>query len=70
MTAKSEQCTGVVNLVDMYPTLIELCGLPENPVLDGRSFAPLLRNPERQSVRREPKHLTRAKLIEIPEILR
>ena len=30
----------------MYPTLIELCGLPENPVLDGRSFAPLLRNPD------------------------
>ena len=36
----------MVNLIDMYPTLIELCGLPENPVLDGRSFAPLLRNPD------------------------
>ena len=37
---------GVVNLIDMYPTLIELCDLPKNPVLDGRSFAPLLRNPD------------------------
>jgi arylsulfatase A-like enzyme len=45
-TPKGKQCRGVVNLIDMYPTLIELCRLPENPVLDGRSFAPLLRNPD------------------------
>jgi len=29
----------------MYPTLVELCGLPTNPRNDGRSFAQLLRNP-------------------------
>ncbi len=46
VTPKSKQCDGVVNLIDMYPTTVELCGLPENPVLDGRSFAPLLRNPD------------------------
>ena len=46
VTPKNRQCDGVVNLIDMYPTLIELCGLPENPVLDGRSFAPLLGNPD------------------------
>ncbi len=46
VTPKSRQCSGVVNLIDMYPTLIELCGLPENRVLDGRSFAPLLSNPD------------------------
>ena len=46
VTPKSKQCMGVVNLIDMYPTLVELCGLPGNPVLDGRSFAPLLRNPD------------------------
>ncbi|MBT3378176.1 MAG: sulfatase [Lentisphaerae bacterium] len=46
VTPGSKQCMGVVNLIDMYPTLIELCGLPENPVLDGRSFAKLLHNPD------------------------
>ena len=46
ITPKNRRCDGVVNLIDMYPTLIELCGLPENPVLDGRSFAALLGNPD------------------------
>jgi arylsulfatase A-like enzyme len=36
----------VVNLLDMYPTLVELCGLPPNPLNEGRSFAPLLKNPK------------------------
>jgi arylsulfatase A-like enzyme len=38
-------CYRLVNMIDFYPTLIGLCGLPERPVLDGRSFAPLLENP-------------------------
>ena len=29
----------------MYPTLLELCGLPPNPENDGRSFVRLLANP-------------------------
>lgn len=45
-TMKSRKdCTRAVNLIDFYPTLIELCDLPAKPDLDGRSFAPLLSNP-------------------------
>jgi arylsulfatase A-like enzyme len=38
-------CTGLVETVDIYPTLLDLCGLPPLPVSDGYSFAPLLANP-------------------------
>jgi len=40
------RCKRPVSLVDLYPTLIELCGLPDRDDLDGRSLAPLMRNPE------------------------
>ena len=32
--------------MDLFPTLIEVCGLPAKPEIDGRSLAPLLRNPQ------------------------
>lgn len=32
--------------LDIYPTLVDLCGLPENKMLEGKSFASLLDNPE------------------------
>ncbi len=35
-----------VNLLDIYPTLVELAGLEPQQGLDGRSLVPLLRNPE------------------------
>jgi len=35
-----------VNLLDIYPTLLELAGLPANAINDGRSLIPLLRNPD------------------------
>ncbi len=35
-----------VNLIDIYPTLIDLCKLPEKKNLAGRSIVPLLKKPE------------------------
>jgi arylsulfatase A-like enzyme len=35
-----------VELLSLYPTLIDLCGLPENPKLEGISLQPLLENPK------------------------
>jgi arylsulfatase A-like enzyme len=45
MTARQD-CPRLVNLIDLYPTLIDLCGLPAKPEIDGRSIAPLLRDPK------------------------
>ena len=45
VTKADFKCEGVVNLLDLYPTLVELCGLPPNPENEGRSFAALLDNP-------------------------
>ncbi|MAS64712.1 MAG: iduronate sulfatase [Coraliomargarita sp.] len=45
VTRDNIDCKGIVNLIDMYPTLIDLCGIPKNPDNDGRSFAQLLRDP-------------------------
>jgi arylsulfatase A-like enzyme len=35
-----------VNLIDLYPTLIDLAGLPKKNELVGRSFVPVLQNPD------------------------
>ena len=39
------RCASPVSLVDLYPTLVDLCGLPGRRDLDGRSLAPLVRSP-------------------------
>jgi arylsulfatase A-like enzyme len=37
-----------VSLLDLYPTLIKMCGLPENPLNQGRDLSPLLNKPNAQ----------------------
>jgi arylsulfatase A-like enzyme len=39
------RCAQPVNLIDIYPTLVDLCGLPPRPELEGLSLQPLLRDP-------------------------
>lgn len=39
----------IVNLLDLYPTLNDLCGLTERPGLEGRSLKPLIENPSLSS---------------------
>ena len=36
----------VVSLLDVYPTLVDLCELPPAPKLEGQSLLPLLKNPD------------------------
>ena len=39
-------CDRTVELVDIYPTLLDLAGVPERPELDGTSLRSLLEDPE------------------------
>jgi iduronate 2-sulfatase len=44
--AKGRGCSRTVELLDIYPTLAEVCGLEHTPAnLQGRSVTPLLENP-------------------------
>ncbi len=45
LTPGGEASTALVELVDLFPTLVDLFGLPAVPNLDGRSLTPLLRDP-------------------------
>jgi iduronate 2-sulfatase len=46
--SKGAQSSRVVSLLDIYPTLIDLCGLPRIEKLDGQSLVPLLHDPDRK----------------------
>jgi choline-sulfatase len=43
---KNARSTRPAELLDMYPTLFELCGLSERKDLEGHSLVPQLKNPE------------------------
>ncbi len=42
--SKNGRCTQPAELLDMYPTLVELCGLPPRTDLEGISLVPQLKN--------------------------
>lgn len=46
VTKAATKCERPVDLINIYPTLIELCGLKPKPELDGVSLVPLLKNPK------------------------
>jgi uncharacterized sulfatase len=43
--AKNTTCKRLVEYLDFYPTLLDLCGLPATPGIEGRSIRPLLEDP-------------------------
>jgi arylsulfatase A-like enzyme len=44
--AKAHSSSRIVELLDLYPTLTDLCGLPRPQGIEGHSLVPLLRNPK------------------------
>jgi iduronate 2-sulfatase len=46
--AAGQSCGGLVEFVDVYPTLCDLCGVAKPKGLEGVSLKPLLQNPKRK----------------------
>jgi len=46
ITKPGGRCSAPVSLIDIYPTLIDLCNLPAKKGIEGKSLLPLLKNPE------------------------
>lgn len=51
VSKNGERSGQVVSLLDIYPTLVDLCDLPVAPKLEGKSLTPLLANPGTTSQR-------------------
>jgi arylsulfatase A-like enzyme len=47
----SQQCDRPASLIDIYPTLVDLCGLETQEHLEGQSLVPFLSNPNAESTR-------------------
>jgi iduronate 2-sulfatase len=43
-----KKTSGLIEFIDIYPSLCELAGLPMPEHLQGRSFVPLMKNPDQQ----------------------
>lgn len=46
LTKPGTRCGRTVSLLDIYPTLVDVCGLPAPPQLEGKSLRPLLADPK------------------------
>jgi len=46
VTEAGGRCPRPVSMLDIYPTLIDLCGLSDKSGLEGRSLLPLLKDPQ------------------------
>ena len=44
--SRGKECSVPISLIDLYPSLLDLCGLPAKEGLDGFSIRPLLKDPE------------------------
>ncbi|MEK6237385.1 MAG: sulfatase, partial [Planctomycetales bacterium] len=42
----AKRCSQPVGLIDLYPTIVDLCGLPAKTSNAGRSLVPLMKNPD------------------------
>jgi arylsulfatase A-like enzyme len=51
VTKAGTRCSQPVSLLDVFPTLNELCGVPQHNQLEGQSLVPLLRKPGAHRVR-------------------
>ena len=44
---RGELCSSLIEFIDIFPTLTDLCGLEPPTLLEGKSFAPLLSDPKK-----------------------